>query len=106
MAEPQEYLGILEQEPENEQALTALEELVTNGHGQKHGPELALALAEARRRHRERGELDITLKLLDLELALAKDPTVRADLLFEKGRVLEDDVLDQAGALKIGRAHV
>ena len=99
MAEPQEYLGILEQEPENEQALTALEELVTNGHGQKHGPELALALAEARRRHRERGELDITLKLLDLELALARDPAVRADLLCEKGRVLEDDVLDQAGAL-------
>src|SRR5215831_10757538 len=89
------YLAILETEPDNERALAALEALapkVKEGNGVSVEA-AARALGNARRVHRERNDWDLVARLLDLELAWTTEPGRRADLLYEKGRVMSDELL-------------
>jgi pentatricopeptide repeat protein len=93
--ELQSYLAILESEPDNERALAALEALapkVREGNGLSLEA-ASRALGTARRVHRERSDWDLVARLLDLELAWTNEPSRRADLLYEKGRVLSDELL-------------
>src|SRR5205823_13277357 len=59
----------------------------------------ARALSNARRVHRERNDWDLVGRLLDLELHWTTEPGRRADLLYEKGRVLSDELLRDAEAI-------
>src|SRR5215470_5334061 len=99
--ELQSYLAILESEPDNERALVALEELAPKVK-EDNGLSLeaaSRALSNARRVHRERNDWDLVARLLDLELGWTNDPGRRADLLYEKGRVLSDELLRDSAAI-------
>src|SRR5688500_18559811 len=104
MAEYQQYLAILEVEPNNGQALAALEQLAKNGEAGGNGglsePSAAQALDAARKTHRDRGELELVARLFDVELAAARDQSRRADLLFEKGRLFADEFLNEDAAVE------
>lgn len=94
-------LATLEAEPDNAEALAQLKALTGNGHGkeQAQDPALQRALAEARRIHRERGDYELCLQLLDLELGFAAGDARKADLLFEKGKLLADELLLEKEAI-------
>jgi tetratricopeptide (TPR) repeat protein len=98
-------LATLQLEPDNTQALKALQGLHP-GNGAGVEPEaLAKALGDARRFHRERGDFDLCLQLIDLELAWVAEASRRADLLHEKGRLLSDELLlGEAGLAAISEA--
>src|SRR5262245_30061259 len=86
-------LATLQLDPDNAQALNALQGL-RPGNGSGVDPAaLARALADARRWHRERGDFELCVQLIDLELAWTTEATRRADLLHEKGRILSDELL-------------
>src|SRR2546427_10197769 len=99
--ELQSFLAILETEPDNERALTALEEMAPKVK-EDNGLSLeaaARALSNARRVHRERNDWDLVGRLLDLELHWTTDAARRADILYEKGRVLSDELLRDTPAI-------
>jgi tetratricopeptide (TPR) repeat protein len=85
-------LSILESEPDNAGALAQLAAAAEGGGNGKSDPAAQRALSEARRAHRERGDYDLVLRLADFELGWEKDPGRRADVLYEKGRVLSDEL--------------
>ncbi|HEY3359783.1 MAG TPA: tetratricopeptide repeat protein [Polyangia bacterium] len=98
--EIQKQLSILESEPESEQALDALRsQLAAEPDGV--APDLARGLEEARRAHREHGEFDLVVRLIEVELESTRDGGARATLLYEKARVLADELLreDEATAI-------
>jgi tetratricopeptide (TPR) repeat protein len=100
--ELQGYLAMLESEPDNERALSALEALAPKVK-EDNGLSLeaaSRALSNARRVHRERNDWDLVARLLDLELTWTNDASRRADLLYEKGRVLSDELLRDGDAMK------
>ena len=95
--------------PEIQQALTAPRvragqrrraggaQAAVEGGGNGNSDEAAArALAEARRVHRERGDFELVVRLVDLELGWETDKTRRAELYFEKGKVLADELLREA----------
>jgi golgin subfamily B member 1 len=96
--EIQKHLSILEVEPDNAQELEGLRALVRGEASAS--PALSRVLEDARRLHRERGSFELVVALLDLELELTPDGSRRADLLYERGRILGDELLleDQAVA--------
>src|SRR5262245_24798470 len=86
-------LATLQLDPDNAQALNALQGL-RPGNGSGVDPAaLARALADARRWHRERGDFELCVQLIDLELVWTTDRARRADLLHEKGRLYADELL-------------
>src|SRR5689334_10277036 len=98
MADYQQYLAILDLEPNNAQALAALERLAANPDGSDTAamggiaePAAAAAFETARKMHRDRGDLELVARLFDVELAVSRDKARRADLLMEKGRLLADE---------------
>ncbi len=56
--------------------------------------------AEARRLHRERGDFELCVRLIDLEIGAETNDERRADLYFEKGRLLTDELLRDDEALR------
>src|SRR5450432_2276507 len=98
-------LAALQLHPDDLQALKVLQGIKpTNGAG-IDAEALATALADARRWHRERADFELCLQLIDLELSWTAAPTRRADLLYEKGRLLSDQLLrDDAGQAAIREA--
>src|SRR5215510_8912291 len=92
-------LATLEADPENADALASLAQLTEgggNGHGRgpaESGGDTAVrrALGEARRVHRDRGDFELVVRLIDLELGVESDKQRRADLYFEKGKLLADE---------------
>src|SRR3954454_25133921 len=95
-------LATLEADPENADALASLAQL-TEGGGNGHGraaasPDSAAdtavrrALGEARRVHRDRGDFELVVRLIDLELGIETDKNRRADLYYEKGKLLADEL--------------
>ncbi len=91
-------LHILESEPDNADALAQLAAAAEGGGNGKSDPAAERALSEARRVHRERGDFELVVRLCDLELGWEKDPSRRADLLYEKGRLLTDELLRESEA--------
>ncbi len=103
-------LAVLESEPDNADALAQLAGLSQgggNGHGQGKGDKreaaadlpMRRALTEARRIHRERGDFELVARLIDLELGWETDKSRQADLYFEKGKVLADELLREKEAV-------
>lgn len=102
MTQFRQHLAALATDPEHAEALAALGQLMKPA--KKSAPATLsdddlTALAAARKAHRERGDLDLAARLYDVDLALAKDPSRRADLLLEKGKLEADERLDEAAAL-------
>jgi tetratricopeptide (TPR) repeat protein len=101
MAEFQQYLRILDSDPTDTQALTALEQALSASAG---GVDAAgdtvdrATLARARKSLYERGAIDTAARLLDLEIDIATDAGARADLLVERGQLHVSDLLDDQAA--------
>src|SRR5262245_10742124 len=100
MADYQQYLTILDADPGNAQALAALEQIASSGGGLSPAGK---ALDDARRAHRERGDLELVARLFDVELLGAPDSDRRASLLFEKGKLLFDELLSEDEAVECFR---
>src|SRR5262245_5491543 len=92
MADYQDYLAILDAEPNNDQALEALERALIDGVSSGDGAGLGRALDDARRAHRERGDLELVARLYDVEITAAPDSGRKADLLLEKGKFLVEEL--------------
>src|SRR5262245_4559072 len=99
-------LALLEAEPDNADALAQLAALAQgggNGHGRgaEQAAELPIrrALTESRRIHRERGDYELVARLIDLELGWETDKGRQADLYFEKGKILADELLREKEAI-------
>ena len=88
-------LAALSSNPDDEDALASLASL-----GQPANAAFARALAEAVRLHRERGDFELCLRLIDLQVASEADDGRRADLYFDKGRILADELLRDEDATK------
>ena len=103
-------LAILEADPDNADALASLAQLTEgggNGHGrgaprEESGADTAVrrALGEARRVHRDRGDFELVVRLIDLELGIETDKSRRADLYYEKGKLLADELLREDEAVR------
>src|SRR5689334_10803618 len=102
-------LATLEADPENADALASLAQLTEgggNGHGRGAKEEssadtaMRRALTEARRVHRERGDFELVVRLIDLELGVESDKGRRADLYYEKGKLLADELLREDEAVR------
>lgn len=98
-------LGVLQDEPDNEQAWTDLRtalgytsEEATVDPGEMGATELAGLLEAARRAHEMRREYEAVAELLEIEAALATGER-QAELVAELARVRDDVLLDDAGAL-------
>lgn len=98
-------LGVLQDEPDNEQAWSDLKSAV--GYSAEEGKahpkgvdvtELGSLLEAARRAHEMRREYDAVAELLEIETALATGDR-QIELAFELARVRDDVLLDDAGAL-------
>jgi tetratricopeptide (TPR) repeat protein len=91
MADLSALLAVLEHDPDDAQALAALE-----GAARNMPPDVRVArLAAARKLLAERGRPDIVVALLDVELDVTTDDKARrADLFHEKGEVLASELLD------------
>jgi len=100
-------LHTLEAEPDNADALAALSQLIEgggNGHGATQASSadtsVRRALKEAQKLHKERGEFELVARLIDLELGWETDQNRRADLYFEKAKILGDELLREDEALR------
>jgi len=98
-------LGVLQDEPDNEQAWNDLRSALgytpANGKvdpGEMGAAELASLLEAARRAHEMRREYDAVAQLLEIEAALAEGDR-KVDLVAELARLRDDVLLDDAGAL-------
>jgi tetratricopeptide (TPR) repeat protein len=91
MADLNQYLAILDSDPDDTAALAGLADVAQRALDPN-------AFARAKKAQRERGRFDAVIRLIDVELGATTDVTRRADLMLEKGMVLEDDLLDEAGA--------
>jgi len=100
-----ERLGILQDEPDNEQAWTELREALgftseegAVDPGELGAEQLAELLAAARQAHEMRREYDAVADLLEIEAALATGER-ECELVRELARVQDEELLDDAGAL-------
>ena len=105
-------LATLEADPDNADALASLAQLTEgggNGHGRGAAPDksesgadtaVRRALGEARRVHRDRGDFELVVRLIDLELGIETDKNRRADLYYEKGKLLADELLREDEAVR------
>jgi tetratricopeptide (TPR) repeat protein len=97
MADVQAYLAILDSDPDDAAAFAGLVDAAAHRVD-------AAAFAKARQAQRERGRYDVVVRLIDVELGATRDAGRRADLVLEKGQVLEDDLLDPASAAQCFQA--
>jgi tetratricopeptide (TPR) repeat protein len=93
MADLNSYLAILDSDPDDAAAFAGLADAAANSAD-------ANAFARAKKTQRDRGRYDVVVRLIDVELGATADPARRADLMLEKGMVLEDDLLDEASATR------
>src|SRR5690349_18932084 len=93
-------LGALQEDPENEGAWAQLEERAVQGDLAQLGADARRLLGEARRRFVDRGEAEAAARILDLEaLAANGDASNRVAVVRERARILEEELLDDKGAL-------
>ncbi|MDY0000848.1 MAG: tetratricopeptide repeat protein, partial [Polyangia bacterium] len=94
----QGYLARLEEEPERREILEKLTKLVSDYSGADR-PGLARGLAAAAERITAAGHAETSLLLLDLEEQVITEDDARAELLYRRGRLLEEELLDESGAI-------
>ena len=94
----QTYLGRLTQEPDNDELLEKITVGVEELGKDEVDTDVLQKLTVARAQLLGDGEVDLALRIIDLELKLHSDEDILADLLYEKGRILDDEVLDQDAA--------
>ena len=97
MADFLQYLAILDADPDDDAAWKGLAAQAPRAAGD---PDALAALADTRKNLRERGRLDVVARLLDVEIGAVSEPSRRADLLLEKGLLLEDELLDEPAAVE------
>src|SRR5690606_4693998 len=90
MADLSALLAVLEHDPDDAQALEALEAAARTAPADVR----ATRFAAARKLLSGRGRPDAVVALIDVELAVTDDKNRKADLLLEKGMVLDGDLLD------------
>ena len=95
MAEYAEYLAILDSDPTNDQALSALERIMPLLWTREAGS----ALDQARESLRERGQLELVERLFDVEIKSTPDSARVVDLLRRKGQLYAEDFLDEKNAV-------
>jgi tetratricopeptide (TPR) repeat protein len=100
-------LATLEAEPDDANALATLSSLIEGGGNGKGAQQAAAADTSVRRAlkaaqvlHRERGEFELVVRLIDLELGWETDKDRKADLYFEKAKLLADELLREDEALR------
>jgi tetratricopeptide (TPR) repeat protein len=89
-------LGLLQDDPDNAKAWSDLQEDVGGDAGMPPA-ELSKLLEAARRAHEGRREYEAVAKILELEVSVASGDR-SAELLSELARVLDEELLDDAGA--------
>src|ERR1041385_4308646 len=90
MADLSALLAVLEHDPDDAQALDALEVAA-----RAVPPEArANRFAAARKLRAAKWRPDAVVALIDVELAVAEDKNRKADLFLEKGMILEGELLD------------
>jgi tetratricopeptide (TPR) repeat protein len=90
MADLSALLAVIEHDPDDAQALFALEGAARNSASDVR----ATRFAAARKLLSGRGRPDAVVQLIEVELAVTDDKNRRADLLLEKGMVLDGELLD------------
>jgi tetratricopeptide (TPR) repeat protein len=93
-------LGLLQDDSESPQAWAELREEVRRDPGMSQG-DLAKLLEAARRAHEARREYEAVAEMLAIEAAAASGMPQEAELLGELARVLDEELLDDAGALVV-----
>lgn len=95
----QKQLRILEEHPDDEAAIAALEEAVV-GNGSGASEPDARLLEAARRQHVERGEFDTSVRLLELELVASRTPARELELRTELARLFSEELFDDKRAIE------
>jgi tetratricopeptide (TPR) repeat protein len=90
MADLSALLAVLEHDPDDAQALDALEAAARGAPADVR----ATRFAAARKLLSNRNRPDAVVALIDVELAVTDDKNRKADLLLEKGMVLDGELLD------------
>ena len=90
MADLSALLAVLEHDPDDHQAMDALEAAAQSAPADQR----ASRFAAARKALSTRGRPDAVVELIDAELAVTDDKNRKADLLLEKGMVLDGELLD------------
>ncbi|MBK9031624.1 MAG: tetratricopeptide repeat protein [Myxococcales bacterium] len=96
MADLQSVLTRLDSDPDDPHVLAGLS-IVTAAAAAGLDAAAVAGLAHTRKRFRDRGRPDVALRLVDAELGGVADGR-RADLLIAKAEILDEDLLDEAGA--------
>lgn len=94
----QGYLARLEDEPERPEVLGKLSKLVSDYQGEDRAA-LARAVAASWERIASAGHAQTGLALSELEEQLMDDEDSMAEALYRRGRLLEDELLDESGAI-------
>jgi tetratricopeptide (TPR) repeat protein len=93
-------LGLLQDDPDSPQAWADLREEVRRDPGMSQS-DLAKLLEAARRAHEARREYEAVAEMLAIEVVAAAGTAQEAELLGELARVLDEELLDDAGALVV-----
>src|SRR5580700_2091018 len=90
-------LGLLQDDPDNQDAWSALRQEVGGAHGMGQD-ELTSLLEAARRAYEVRREYEAVARLLEIELVVARGTEREAPLLAERARVYDEELLDDTSA--------
>src|SRR5258708_40136867 len=90
-------LGLLQDDPDNAQAWEQLRQEVEGDPGMS-ADELAKLLEAAIRAHEGRREHEAVARLLEVEASALRGTAREAEVLAELARVLDEELLDDAGA--------
>ena len=90
-------LGLLQDDPDSSETWELLQKEVESDPGMSPD-ELAKLLEAARKVYEGRREYDAVRKLLEIELGAARGSTRELGLLAELARVLDEELMDDAGA--------
>lgn len=91
-------LGTLQRDPENEEALRQLAELVSDGADAALDEETVQLVNQAREELDARAEYRVVAELLEILARVSQDPDRAADLLKELGRIYREELLDDERA--------
>jgi golgin subfamily B member 1 len=91
-------LGLLQDDPDIENAWNDLQDAATSPDPGLEASELSKLLEAARRAHEGRREWDAAARLLELEVAIAAGKPDEPLLQSELARILDDEIVDDAGA--------
>lgn len=98
------YLGMLQDNPEDQTAFDGLREALQSGDPERVGEQPLRLLEAARHSHERRGDFAATAWLIELEVGLSEDdPGFQAVLLKELGRLRREELLDDTGAAEAYR---